>query len=46
MFVELSQYDITYHPQTAIKRQALADFIAEFTSCEDEVKEKTMRQPG
>ena len=29
--IELSQFDIEYHPRTAIKEQALADFIAEFT---------------
>ncbi|XP_030949853.1 uncharacterized protein LOC115973743 [Quercus lobata] len=29
--VELSQFDIKYHPRTAIKAHALADFIAEFT---------------
>ena len=29
--IELSQFDIEYHPRTAIKVQALADFIAEFT---------------
>ena len=29
--VELSQFDIEYRPRTAIKAQALADFIAEFT---------------
>ncbi|XP_030970747.1 uncharacterized protein LOC115991144 [Quercus lobata] len=29
--VELSQFDIEYHPRAAIKAQALADFIAEFT---------------
>ena len=29
--IELSQFDIEYCPQTAIKAQALADFIAEFT---------------
>ncbi|XP_065632981.1 uncharacterized protein LOC112035103 [Quercus suber] len=29
--VELSQFDVEYHPRTAIKAQALADFIAEFT---------------
>ena len=28
--IELSQFDIKYRPQTAIKAQALADFIAEF----------------
>ena len=32
--IELSQYDITYHPHTAIKGQAIADFIAEFTTSE------------
>nr|XP_023892464.1 uncharacterized protein LOC112004448 [Quercus suber] len=30
--IELSQFDIEYHPKTAIKAQALVDFIAEFTS--------------
>ena len=29
--IELSQFDIEYHPRTAIKVQALADFIVEFT---------------
>ena len=29
--IELSQFDIEFHPRTAIKAQALADFIAEFT---------------
>ena len=29
--IELSQFDIEYHPRIAIKAQALADFIAEFT---------------
>ena len=29
--IELSQFDIEYHPKTAIKAQVLADFIAEFT---------------
>ena len=29
--IELSQFDIKYLPRTAIKAQALADFIAEFT---------------
>ena len=29
--IELSQFDIEYHPRTAIKAQALADFIAKFT---------------
>ena len=30
--IELSQFDIEYHPKTAIKAQALVDFITEFTS--------------
>ena len=30
--IELSQFDLEYQPQTTIKAQALADFIAEFTS--------------
>ena len=29
--IELNQFDIEYHPRIAIKAQALADFIAEFT---------------
>ena len=29
--IELSQFDIEYHPRAAIKAQALEDFIAEFT---------------
>ena len=33
--VELSQFDIEYRPRTAIKAQALADFIAEFTTPEN-----------
>ena len=34
--IELSQFDIEYHPRTAIKAQALADFIAEFTLLDEE----------
>ena len=29
--IELNQFDIEYHLRTAIKAQALADFVAEFT---------------
>ena len=29
--VELSEFDIQYHPRTAVKGQVMADFIAEFT---------------
>ena len=34
--IELSQFDIEYHPKTAIKAQALADFIVEFTIPKDD----------
>ena len=34
--IELSQFDIEYHPRTAIKAQALADFIVEFTSLDED----------
>jgi hypothetical protein len=34
--IKLSKFDIDYRPRTAIKAQALADFIAEFTSKDDE----------
>ena len=34
--IELSQFDIKYRPRTAIKAQALANFIAEFTFPEHE----------
>ena len=32
--IELSQFDVEYRPRTATKAQALADFIAEFTTPE------------
>ena len=34
--IELSQFDIEYHPRMAIKAQALADFIAEFMLPDEE----------
>ena len=34
--IEISQFDIEYYPRTAIKAQALVDFIAEFTLLEDD----------
>uniref|UniRef100_A0A2N9GAW6 Uncharacterized protein n=1 Tax=Fagus sylvatica TaxID=28930 RepID=A0A2N9GAW6_FAGSY len=34
--IELSEFDINYRPRTAIKVQALVDFIAEFTLKDDE----------
>nr|XP_023887899.1 uncharacterized protein LOC112000029 [Quercus suber] len=33
--IELSQFDVEYHPRTAIKAQALVDFIAEFTHLDE-----------
>jgi hypothetical protein len=41
--VELSEFDIEYRPRQAIKAQALADFIAEFTVAEEEPSEE---EPG
>ena len=38
--IELSEFNIDYRPRTAIKVQALADFIAEFTTKDDEPKEE------
>uniref|UniRef100_A0A2N9F5Z7 Uncharacterized protein n=1 Tax=Fagus sylvatica TaxID=28930 RepID=A0A2N9F5Z7_FAGSY len=38
--VELSEFDIEYHPRHAIKAQALADFIVEFTVTEEEPSEE------
>ena len=33
--VQLGEFDIKYHPRMAIKAQALANFVAEFTSREE-----------
>ena len=49
--IELSQFDIEYHPRTTIKAQALADFIAEFTLPDedripDEVDRWTIQTDG
>ena len=38
--VELSEFDIQYHPQTAIKGQVVADFIAKFTLMDDQGAKK------
>ena len=38
--IELSEFDIQYCPRTAIKGQAIADFIAEFTLGEGQVEDK------
>ena len=37
--VELSEFDVRYQPRNAIKAQALADFIAEFTPSYDDLEE-------
>ena len=40
--IKLCQFDIEYHPRTAIKAQALEDFIAKFTiPDEDNLLDKT-----
>ena len=33
--IELSEFDVQYHPRIAIKAQALANFVTEFTTKED-----------
>ena len=33
--IELSEFDIQYHPHIAIKGQVIANFIAEFTNGEE-----------
>ena len=33
--IELNQFNIEYHPKTAIKAQAIADFIAESYPSDD-----------
>lgn len=37
--IELGEFNVQYRPRTMIKMQALADFIAEFTTMEDEEME-------
>ena len=34
--IELNQFDIQYHPRTAIKAQALVNFITEFTHLDED----------
>ena len=34
--IELSQFDVVYCPKTAVKAQAVVDFITEFTLPDDE----------
>ena len=33
--IELNKFDVQYRPQTAVKGQIVADFIAEYTQSED-----------
>jgi hypothetical protein len=40
--IELFMYDITYKPRTAIKAQALSDFVAEWTETHTPPKEREM----
>ncbi|KAK9071857.1 hypothetical protein SSX86_008287 [Deinandra increscens subsp. villosa] len=44
--VKLSAYDIKYEPRTAIKSQALADFVADFSSDIEPEVEKEVQQLG
>ena len=34
--MELSEFDVRYRPRVAIKAQAIADFIVEFTPTHDQ----------
>ncbi|XP_075658865.1 uncharacterized protein LOC142628704 [Castanea sativa] len=42
--VEHSEFDVRYQPRSAIKTQALADFIAEFTPSQDELNKEERAQ--
>ena len=42
--IKLSEFDIRYQPRHAIKAQALADFIVEFTSSYDDLNEMENRK--
>ena len=33
--IELSEFDVQYHPRTTVKGQIVADFIAEYTQSKD-----------
>ena len=41
--IKLSQFHVEYRPRTAIKAQALADLIAEFTAPEHEDNQEELR---
>ena len=38
--IELSEFDIQYHPRTTVKGQEITDFIAEFTNMEGQGAKK------
>jgi hypothetical protein len=40
--IELSMYDVIYKPRTAIKAQALSDFMAEWTETQTSPKEREL----
>ena len=40
MVIELSEFDMQYHSCTAMKGQAIADFIVEFTNMEGQGAEE------
>ena len=37
--IELSEFDVQYHPRTVVKGQIVADFITEYTQSEDKEAE-------
>ena len=40
MVIELSEFNIQYRPRMAVKGQAVADFIVEFTLGKDQLVEE------
>nr|ABF99143.1 retrotransposon protein, putative, Ty3-gypsy subclass [Oryza sativa Japonica Group] len=40
--LELMSLDISFKPRTSIKSQALADFLAEWTECQEDMQEEKM----
>ncbi len=40
--IELISLDISFKPRTSIKSQALADFVAEWTECQEDMPEEKM----
>jgi len=40
--IKLSEFDVQYHPRTAMKGQVVADFIAKFTNIEVRGQESTL----